>query len=87
MWADQSQMYSYYGNNLKQNQKSQLIGHLANIYYYKNIKEQGMGKKVVTDYEVLNRYDYDGRKNAKLSKNPFSVENISMEDLFGSDLA
>ena len=62
-----SGMFSSFGANLKAIQRSYLMGHMHNIYYYQD-PDLAERVKPQTNYEVANMYDLDGRKRKSVKK-------------------
>ena len=54
--VDQEKIYSKHGGTLKMNDKANMIGHLNNIFHFKNRKESDLHKV------VIDTYDLDGKK-------------------------
>ena len=67
MGADMSGMFSSFGANLKAIQRSYLMGHMHNIYYYQD-PDLAERVKPQTNYEVANMYDLAGRKRKSVKK-------------------
>ena len=53
---DQEKIYSKYGGVRKQIDKANQIGHINNIYHFKNRKESDLDKVIITNY------DYEGKQ-------------------------
>ena len=53
---DHEKMHSKYGGILKQKTKANLIGHINNIFHFKN-RQQAEAHKI-----IISNYDYEGKK-------------------------
>lgn len=53
---DNVKMHSKYGGILKQKTKANLMGHINNIFHFKNRQESDVNKVIITNY------DYEGKK-------------------------
>ena len=53
---DHEKMHSKYGGILKQKTKANLMGHINNIFHFKNRQESDVNKVIITNY------DYEGKK-------------------------
>ena len=53
---DHEKMHSKYGGILKQKTKANLMGHINNIFHFKNRQESDVDKVIITNY------DYEGKK-------------------------